>query len=273
LLRRRWQEPFYQNKLKKPSLTVGNVRVRKGVDGAKICTGGADEIMKILVADGNRNTAAAVGECCFSRWPHHQVVFTDAPEQFLLMVEQDGPDVVLLDSELGGGRGPALCREVRHFSAVPLIMMLWRGEENEVVRALESGADDCLTRPLRPKEVVARLVALLRRSGTLPMLANAGPVTAGPLYMDFNSFEVRFGGEEVHLTATEFEILRHLVNNRRWVVSHAQLSEAVWGDQESGSRNSLKVHIQHLRQKLGEGNGHPRFIFNARGLGYKFNIP
>jgi DNA-binding response OmpR family regulator len=227
--------------------------------------------MKILIADNNPKTAEAIAACCSIRWPHREVIFSATPDEFLLQVEKEAPDVAMLDSELSQGRGHAVSREVRRFSAVPLIMIIPRSDETEVVKALEAGADDCLARPLRPLEVVARLVALLRRTHQLPLVTRTEPFVAGRLYIDFDSYEVRIEGQEVKLTSTEFEILRCLVHNPRRVISHSQLASVVWGEDAHASRNALKVHIQHLRQKLGEPAGQPRFILSERGFGYKFS--
>lgn len=210
--------------------------------------------------------------CCAIRWPHREVIFASAPDEFLLQLERQAPDLAILDSELAQGQGHAVCREVRLISAIPLLMVIPSQEEGEVVKALEAGADDCVAKPLRPLEVVARLVALLRRTRQLPLVTPSAPFTAGPLFIDFDRNAVRVDGQEAKLTSTELEILRCLVHNPRRIMSHAQLAAAVWGDEAPGSRNTLKVHVQHLRQKLGERAGQPRYILSERGYGYKFVV-
>ena len=103
----------------------------------------------------------------------------------------------------------------------------------------------------------------------MPLVKSSRPFVSGPLYINFDANEVRMSGNEVKLTFTEFELLRCLVNNPKRIMSHSQLACLVWGEEDEGSRNSLKVHIQHLRQKLGE-SGKPRYILSERGCGYKF---
>jgi DNA-binding response OmpR family regulator len=149
-------------------------------------------------------------------------------------------------------------------------MIASSGAEGEVIRALDSGADDCISKPVRPLELRARIIALLRRAQRLPLVSRGQPFVSGNLFIDFDGFEVRIGGVEVKLTVTEFEILRCLVNNPRRVISHAQLSHLISGDSGPDSRNALKVHIQHLRNKLGDTAGKPHYILSERGLGYRF---
>jgi two-component system KDP operon response regulator KdpE len=142
--------------------------------------------------------------------------------------------------------------------------------EGVIIRALDSGADDCISKPVRPLELQARIIALLRRAQRLPLVSRGQPFVSGNLFIDFDILEVRVGGNEVKLTVTEFEILRCLVNNPRRFISHSQLSHLISGDNGPVSRNALKVHIQHLRNKLGDTAGDPRLILSERGLGYRF---
>ena len=227
--------------------------------------------MKILVADKDPKTFEAVGMCCSIRWPHRELISTENADDLLTMIEEEAPDLVVLDADFSAGSGIATCREVRAFSAVPLIMLAPLEDEGVIIRSLEAGADDCLSKPVRPLELLARIVALLRRAQQLPLVSNSQPFISGDLYIDFNTYEVRIDGREVKLTFTEFEILRCLVNNSRRIMSHSQLACLVWGEDGQGSRNSLKVHIQHLRNKLGDTARPPRFILSERGFGYKFS--
>ncbi len=191
-------------------------------------------------------------------------------DEVLSAIEREVPDLVIMSSGFSGGQGIATCREVRLFSAVPLIMLSDSGDEKEIIRPLDAGADDCLSKPLRPLELLARMVALLRRAQGLSMVVHSQPFVSEDLYIDFETCEVRIGGREVKLTFTEFEILRYLVDNARRIMSHSQLACLIWGEDGQSSRNALKVHIQHLRNKLGDTARKPRYILNERGYGYKF---
>ena len=226
--------------------------------------------MKILVADKHSDTMEAVGTCCAIRWPHRELLSTEDPDNLLIMIEQDAPDLVVLGAEFSPDLGMTLCQQIRNFSAVPLIAVTDTSGEEEIIRALGAGADDCLCRPIRPLELLARIVALLRRVQKLPLVTHKQPFVSGKLFIDFDTYEVIVEGTEVRLTLTEFEILRCLVNNAKSVMTHTQLAHLIWGEDGQVSRNSLKVHIQHLRKKLGESAKKPRYILSERGLGYKF---
>ena len=226
--------------------------------------------MKILIGDSDPSIVESVGASCASRWPYRDLLSTSSYDELLNMVETESPDLVLLDSELPDTQCEAACREIRAFSAVPLVMITPSHDEYEIVRALDAGADDCVSKPIRPMELVARIVALLRRTQRLPMTGSAQPYLSDDLYVDFDTYEVKVQGQDVKLTFTEFEILKFLVTNPRRVISHSQLGWQIWGEDGECSRNVLKVHIQHLRQKLGESASDPHYIVNERGLGYKF---
>jgi DNA-binding response OmpR family regulator len=226
--------------------------------------------LKILIGDRDPKTIEAVSACCANRWPHRELLITEDPERLMQLIEQEALDLVVMETELPTDPGINLCREIRNFSAVPVIMIASSGAEGEVIRALDSGADDCISKPVRPLELRARIIALLRRAQRLPLVSRGQPFVSGNLFIDFDGFEVRIGGVEVKLTVTEFEILRCLVNNPRRVISHAQLSHLISGDSGPDSRNALKVHIQHLRNKLGDTAGKPHYILSERGLGYRF---
>lgn len=226
--------------------------------------------MKVLVADSDPNTIESLGMCCSIRWPYRELLSTEDPEELLTIIEQEAPDLVVLNTRLTKESGYAVCRGIRTFSEVPLIMIASGEEDGEIIRALESGADDCVTKTVNPLELLARIVALFRRTQRLPLINSARPFISDDLYIDFDTYEVRKNGQEIKLTLTEFEILRCLVNNPRRVISHSQLACLIWGEDDQGSRSALKVHIQHLRHKLGESAGRPQYILNERGYGYKF---
>jgi DNA-binding response OmpR family regulator len=226
--------------------------------------------MKVLVADSDPNTIESLGMCCAVGWPYRKLLSTEDPEELLTIIEQDNPDLVVLNTQLPTGTSYAACRGIRTFSAVPLVMIASGQEYGEAIRALEAGADDCVSKTIDHLELLARIVALFRRTQRLPLINPARPFISGDLCIDFDAYEVRKDGQEIKLTLTEFEILRCLVNNPRRVISHSQLAWLIWGEDDQGSRSALKVHIQHLRHKLGELAGQPQYILNERGCGYKF---
>lgn len=157
-----------------------------------------------------------------------------------------------------------LGREIRNFSAVPLILIDSTGVEREVIKALDSGADDCMSKLVRPQEFLAGIIALLRRSQKLPLVSRREPFVSGKLFIDLDNDEVRIVGNPVKLTLTEFEILRCLVNNASRSMSHSQLAHLIKGDDGQWSRNNLNVRIQHLRTKLGDTGREPQYILSER---------
>jgi DNA-binding response OmpR family regulator len=168
--------------------------------------------------------------CCSVRWPYRELLSTKDPEELLTVVEQDDPDLVVLNTQLPTGPSYAVCRRIRTFSAVPLIMIASGQEDGEAIRALEAGADDCVSKTINPLELLARIVALFRRTQWLPLITSARPFISDDLYIHFDAYEVRKDGQEIKLTLTEFEILRCLVNNPRRVISHSQLADPIWGE-------------------------------------------
>ncbi|WP_043497088.1 response regulator transcription factor [Georgenia sp. SUBG003] len=180
------------------------------------------------------------------------------------------PDVVVLDLGLPGMDGVEVCRQVRTFSDCYLIMLTARAEEVDKLVGLSVGADDYLTKPFSPRELVARVRVLLRRprrpSGNGEPDA---PLTFGALEIDVAGREVRLTGEPVELTRTEFDVLTALAARPRMVFSREQLIEAVWGPGWVGDEHLVDVHIGHVRRKLGDDPSDPVFIRTVRGVGYR----
>lgn len=198
----------------------------------------------------------------------HTVVEAASGEASIEVLEAGpAPDVVVLDLMLPGIDGFEVCRAVRRFSDVPVIMVTARSDSNDVVNGLEAGADDYVTKPFVPKELSARIRALLRR---------ARRSDAQPEILAFDSLEivpaaglVRRDGLELSLTRTEFRVLCELAVNAGRVLSREALLERVWGYDYFGDGRLVDVHIRRLRTKVEPDPGDPRFIVTVRGLGYK----
>jgi DNA-binding response OmpR family regulator len=180
----------------------------------------------------------------------------------------DGPtDVVLIDLMLPGMDGFELCRTIRKASDVPIVMVTARADTHDVVAGLEAGADDYVTKPFQPKELSARIRALLRR---------ARPAEPGRPHLRFGDLEVipdegvvRRDGEEIHLTKTEFRLLCELASAPGRVFSREQLLERVWGYDYFGDGRLVDVHVRRLRTKVEGDAANPRHVVTVRGLGYK----
>jgi two-component system KDP operon response regulator KdpE len=188
----------------------------------------------------------------------------------LQQVRDTLPDLVVLDVMMPELDGFETLRALREFSSVPVIMLTARGEEDDRVRGLELGADDYVTKPFSPRELVSRVKAVLRRTES-PAPAEKGPLKIDDrLQIDFDRREVFVDGKLVKLRPTEFRLLYHLVSNAGWVVPHDQLLAKVWGYEYRDETHYLRLYINYLRQKLEADPAHPKYILTERGVGYRF---
>jgi DNA-binding response OmpR family regulator len=188
-------------------------------------------------------------------------------ETALRTAERVRPSLVILDLMLPGIDGLEVCRRLRAQSGVPIIMLTARDEEPDRVVGLELGADDYVTKPFSPRELVARAKAVLRR-GTGEL--SHEPITVGPVTVDADRREVRVNGQYVTLTAKEFDLLEFLMRNRGKVFSRDRLLERVWGYERPVDTRTVDSHVKSLRQKLGEGGA---LVLTVRGVGYKAEEP
>jgi len=180
----------------------------------------------------------------------------------------DTPDLVLLDIMLPGLDGSEVCRRLRETSQVPVIMLTARGSDLDKVAMLEFGADDYVTKPFSPPELVARVRAVLRRSQAAPPSA-AASIQVGGLGLDHAERRVTVDGVEVVLTAKEFDLLAAMAAEPGVVFSRERLLERAWGFAEYVDARGVDVHVRHLREKLGDDASAPRFLETVRGVGYR----
>ena len=177
-------------------------------------------------------------------------------------------DAAIIDLVLPDDSGIEVCRRLREWTEMPIIVLSAVGDEDQKVRALEAGADDYVTKPFGPRELVARLQAVLRRAGSA---ADEPTVTVDGLEVDLAARLVRRDGEEVHLTPIEFDLLRTLVRNRGRLLTHRTLLAEVWGPAYADDTQTLRTHIARLRRKLEPaGDAGPRYIRTDPGVGYRF---
>ncbi|WP_310962261.1 response regulator transcription factor [Nocardioides terrisoli] len=186
----------------------------------------------------------------------------------LAAFERGGADIVLLDVMLPGLPGTEVCRRIRQVSQVPVIMVSARDEEVDKVVGLELGADDYVTKPYSPRELLARIRAVLRRGVEVPDL-DPQVLSAAGVRMDVERHEVSVRGEPIALPLKEFELLEALLRNAGRVLTRGQLIDRVWGADYVGDTKTLDVHVKRLRAKLEEDPGQPRLLRTVRGLGYK----
>ncbi len=229
--------------------------------------------MKILVIDDDPEVIEIVSLAFEMRWPEAVIASASDGETGLQMVETEGPDVVILDIGLPDTDGFKVCQEIRRFSDVPVIMLTVRDREADIVKGLQIGADDYITKPFRAIEFVARVQSVLRRTHLVPTSGEEKPFHCGVLVVDFARREVSLDGQPVKLTPTEYLLLYQLTKNAGQVLSHQVLLGRVWGREYLDETQYLKVYVQHLRQKLQDDPTNPRYIFSERSIGYKFASP
>jgi two-component system KDP operon response regulator KdpE len=180
------------------------------------------------------------------------------------------PDLILLDVMMPELDGFETLRLVREISSVPIIMLTAKGEEDDRVRGLELGADDYITKPFSPRELVSRVRAVLRRTEAPGTSVHEVIQVDDRLKLDFDRREVWVEGKLVQLRPTEYRLLYHLVQNAGWVVPHEQLLAKVWGYEYRDETHYLRLYINYLRQKLEQDPSNPEYILTERGVGYRF---
>jgi phosphate regulon transcriptional regulator PhoB len=194
-------------------------------------------------------------------------------EQALKLLQREKPNLVILDLMLPGLSGMELCKLLRQRSdtaSLPILMLTAKAGEADRIVGLEMGADDYLAKPFSPREMVARVKAILRRAEAKPA-ADSASYERGPLKIDFSTYEVFVRGKTVKLTLKEFELLRFLVQNPARVLNRDQLLDRVWGGDTFVTPRTVDVHIRRLRKAIEKDDSKPKWILTVRGVGYKFD--
>lgn len=226
--------------------------------------------MKVVVVDDAPDIVEVVSLCFQLRWSGAEVLPAHDGTKGLELIEAESPDIVILDVNLPDMDGFSVIREIRRFSQIPVIMLTVKGEDVDIARGLELGADDYMVKPFSHIELIARVEAVLRRSRGIPASSDDRPYASGNLSVNFATNEVKVSGKPVKLTSTEMKLLRHLIRNEGRLLTHENLLTKVWGEGYQDTRDLLRVHIQHLRQKLGDSVNSPRIIITEHGMGYRF---
>lgn len=190
-------------------------------------------------------------------------------EAALTKVRTERPDLIILDIMLPGVDGLEVCRRLRAESSVPIIMLTAKGGEMDRVVGLEIGADDYVAKPFSPRELVARVRAVLRRRVREISPSSQEPIRAGDLHLNPATHEVMLGGRPVELTAREFELLRLLMRHPNRVFTRDFLLEHLWGVDFYGSTRTVDMHVSRLREKIEDDPSRPTYIQTVRGVGYK----
>ncbi len=230
---------------------------------------------RALVVDDEEPLAEVVAS--YLQREHFEVTVCHSGGDALAMARQVDPDVVVLDLGLPGIDGIEVCRQLRMFSDTYVVILTARDTEVDTIVGLSVGADDYVTKPFSPRELVARIRAMLRRPRTVSALTPGGgpgsgetpPRVFGPLSIDVASRQVFLDMEPIPLTRTEFDILAALSGRPGVVWSRRQLIDTVWGERWVGNDHLVDVHVGHLRRKLGDNPAEPRFVLTVRGVGYR----
>ena len=199
-----------------------------------------------------------------------QVLLARDGEAGIATAQTAAPDLILLDLMLPKVDGLTAFRQIRSESSIPVIMLTARGEETDRIVGLETGADDYITKPFSPREVVARVKAVLRRAGAAARSEPGDSIRFDGLLINPRTRSVQVSGRGVELTAKEFDLLCFLASNPGSVFTRAQLLDRVWDYQYAGDASTVTVHIRRLRTKIEADPDHPRHVKTVWGVGYKF---
>ncbi|HZM65121.1 MAG TPA: response regulator transcription factor, partial [Nakamurella sp.] len=225
---------------------------------------------QVLVVDDEQDLARLVADY-LTRDGFAVALAFDGPSA-VQAARDEPPDVVVLDLGLPELDGVEVCRQLRTFTDCYVIMLTARTDEVDKLIGLAVGADDYMTKPFSPRELLARVHVLQRRARMRPTEEETGRLQFGPLAVDVAAREAHLGGRPVELTRTEFDVLVALATRPKVVFTRRQLIDAVWGEGWVGDEHLVDVHIAHLRRKLDDDPNEGRFVRTVRGVGYRMGV-
>jgi two-component system response regulator VicR len=226
--------------------------------------------LKVLIIEDNAEVVEAVSLCLQLRWPEASILIAAEGHQGIEMLEANSIEIVILDINLPDIDGFQVLERIRLFSNVPVIMLTVRGREEDQTRGLEIGADDYIVKPFRPRDLVARVNAVLRRSTSHKSLGEVPYIVRGKLSLNFTNNEVQYGEQTIKLTPTESKLLYVLMENAKSTLSSKDVSQHVWGKNNMNT-DPVRTYIRRLRNKLNDNP--PQIILTEYGEGYKFVSP
>ena len=226
-------------------------------------------IAKILVAVDDKNICELLK--LYLEKENYEAIIANNGEEALRLFEFENPDLILLDVMMPKLDGWQVCREVRKHSECPIIMITAKGETFDKVLGLELGADDYVVKPFEPKEIIARIKAVMRRTGKISAEQNAKEVVYDKLVVNMMKYELKVDGKVIDTPPKELELLFHLASNPNRVYTRDQLLDEVWGFEYYGDSRTVDVHVKRLREKL-EGVSEQWNLKTVWGVGYKFEL-
>ena len=225
--------------------------------------------MKILLVDDETAFVTILTVALQLYRPGYSVVAAATGAEALAKIEEESPDIVLLDVVLPDRDGFQICREIRNRSDLPVILVTVKDREEDVIKGLEAGADDYISKPFSHKELIARIEAVLRRTKALVSGDRPGVFRNGELFVDFGQRQATIRGKGLLLTPKEYELLECLARNAGQIVSHDALLVKVWGGQYRGETQYLKTYIYRLRRKIEANPRQPRYLLSHYRAGYR----
>jgi DNA-binding response OmpR family regulator len=227
--------------------------------------------VKIMVADDDRDTVDILSY--WLKGHGYEIVRAFDGEQAIKRWRETLPDLVILDVEMPKIDGFEVCRQMRSETNSMVLILTAHDQEEDEIRGLELGADDYLRKPFSPRQLLARIKAILRRSSNARGATGSSTISVGPFSLDAMRHEVLRDGEKVRLTPTESRLLHLLMTHAGQVLTTDMIIERVWGYDEAGDSGLVKTHIRHLRQKIEPHPNNPRYITTVPGVGYTFTAP
>lgn len=225
--------------------------------------------VKILIIEDDTEIVEFIALAFKIAWPEARLLSADHGHYGLELVEKESPDLVLLDLGLPDTNGFEVLKMIRLFSTVPIIIMTVKGDESDIVKGLEWGANEYMVKPFGQLELLARVRAVFRDSHqSVSYIASYGPLQYDP-----SSNILKYGQIQILLTRTEGRIIHLLIKNPGYVVTFSEIAEAIWGEDYSNSTDTLRVHIRRLRAKTEVNYKIPRFIHSRAGIGFYLELP
>jgi DNA-binding response OmpR family regulator len=224
--------------------------------------------MKALIIEDERKIIDAIRVAFEFRWPDAELVDSTTGKKGIEMVRSEAPDILILDLNLPDISGYEVLKAVRLFSSVPVIILTVRSDDEDMLKGLEYGADDYITKPFNYMNLLARIRAVLRRTETIPYQGGHDQTVNSKLKIDFVTQKVKVDNRPVALTPVEYHLLALLVRNKGTVVPYARIMEEVWGKRYEGNNENIRIVVRRLREKLGDTP--PNMVVNEREAGYMF---
>ena len=228
--------------------------------------------MKILIAEDDRISRRLLERKLMS-WGYEVVCCANGVEAWQALHREDAPNLAILNWMMPGMKGVEVCREIRKQSRpgyTYIILLTGRDRKRDIVEGIEAGADDYITKPFSPRELVSRIRAVLRRTKSFKEDQVDQIIVDDRLTIDFSRREVWVEGKKVDLRPTEYRLLYHLVQNAGWVNTHEQLLSKVWGFEYQDEPHYVRLYVNYLRKKLEKDPSSPKYILTERGVGYRF---